>query len=85
MRQQVSSQLKPWKKKVKDAEKQIESLETRKTELETLMADLDLYADQQRWSKTSKEYNDVKRWLERQYDKWEEAQGKIDEIEGSLG
>ncbi len=84
VRQQLSSQLKPWKKKVKDAEKQIESLETRKTELETLMADPDLYADQQRWSKTSKEYNDVKRWLERQYEKWEEAQGKIEEIEGSL-
>ena len=84
IRQQLSSQLKPWKKKVKDSEKQIESLETRKTELETLMADPDLYADQQQWSKTSKEYNDVKLWLERQYDKWEEAQGKIEEIEGSL-
>ncbi len=81
LRQQLSSQLKPWKKKVAEAETQIETLEVRKEELETLMADPDLYADQQLWSKTSKEYSELQRRLERQYEKWEQAQGKIEEIE----
>jgi len=81
LRQQLSSQLKPWKKKVAEAETQIETLEVRKDELETLMADPDLYADQQIWSKTSKEYSELQRRLERQYEKWEQAQGKIEEIE----
>jgi ATP-binding cassette subfamily F protein 3 len=83
-RQQLSSQLNPWKKKVAEAEKQLETLEGRKSELETLMADPELYADQQRWSATSKEYNEVKRRLERQYEKWEQAQEKIEEIEAQL-
>ncbi|XCN73593.1 MAG: ABC-F family ATP-binding cassette domain-containing protein [Candidatus Electrothrix aestuarii] len=81
-RQQLSSQLKPWKKKAKAAEKEIETLEERKGELEGLMADPELYADQPRWNKTSKEYNEVSKQLERQYAVWEEAQGKIEEIEG---
>ncbi|WPD22540.1 MAG: ATP-binding cassette domain-containing protein [Candidatus Electrothrix scaldis] len=81
-RQQLSSQLKPWKKKAKAAEKEIEALEERKGELEGLMANPELYADQPRWNKTSKEYNEVSKWLERQYAVWEEAQGKIEEIEG---
>ena len=81
LRQQLSSQLNPWKKKVAEAETQIETLEARKEELETLMADPDLYADQQIWSKTSKEYSKLQRRLERQYEKWEQAQGKIEEIE----
>ncbi len=80
-RQQLSSQLKPWKKKVAEAETQIETLEVRKEELETLMADPNLYADQQLWSKTSKEYSELQRRLERRYEKWEQAQGRIEEIE----
>ena len=82
-RQQLSSQLKPWKNKAAAAEKEIEKLEKRKEELEVLMADPDLYADQPRWNKTSKEYNEVAKQLERQYAVWEEAQGKIEEVEGS--
>ena len=84
LRQQLSAQLKPWKKKVAEAEKHIETLEARKGELETLMADPDLYADKQRWSETSKEYNEVQRRLERQYDTWEQAQEKIEEIEAQV-
>jgi ATP-binding cassette subfamily F protein 3 len=82
-RQQLSATLKPWKKKALEAEKKIEPLEERQAELESLMADPDLYADQQRWSKTSKEYNDIKRRLERLYEQWEQAQEKIEEIEAA--
>jgi len=83
-RQQLSGQLKPWKKMAAEAEKQIEPLEERKGELESIMADPGLYADQQRWSETSKEYNEVKRRLERQYEKWEQAQEKVEEIEAQI-
>ncbi len=85
LRQQLSSQLKPWKKKAAAAEAQIETFEARKEELETLMADPDLYADQQLWSKTSKEYSDLQRRLDRQYEQWEQAQGRIEEIEAKQG
>lgn len=80
-RQQLNSQLKPWKNKAAAAEKQVEKLEKRKEELEVLMADPDLYADQPRWLKVSKEYNEAAKQLERQYAVWEEAQGKIEEVE----
>ena len=70
------------RRKKATAEKEIEILEERKGELETLMAAPDLYADQPRWNETSKEYNEVAKQLERQYAVWEEAQGKIEEIEG---
>ncbi len=82
-REQVNAQVKPWKKKAADAEKEIERLETQKIELESQMADPALYADQQRWAKTSKEYGEVKQLLERQYAAWEEAQAKIEEMEQS--
>lgn len=80
-REQLNVLLRPWKKKVETAEKEIDQLETRKIELESLMADPDLYADQQQWSKTSKDYSEVQRQLQRHYAAWEEAQGKIEELE----
>jgi ATP-binding cassette subfamily F protein 3 len=80
-REQLNALLKPWKKKAADAEKEIERLESQKIELESQMADPDLYANQQQWAKTSKEYGEVKQLLERQYAAWEEAQGKIEEAE----
>ena len=83
MRQKLSATLKPWKKKAAEAEKAISPLEERQAELEGMMADPDLYADQERWSKTSKEYNEVKRRLERLYEQWEQAQEKIEKIEGN--
>ncbi len=81
MRQKLSATLKPWKKKAAEAEKAISPLEERQAELEGMMADPDLYADQERWSKTSKEYNEVKRRLERLYEQWEQAQEKIETLE----
>lgn len=80
-RQQLHSKIGPWKKKSTAAEKEIEQHEKRKTELEELMADPDLYGDQERWSKTSKEYGKVERYLEQAYAKWEEAQEKIEELQ----
>ncbi len=84
MRQQLGETLKPWKKKSGEAEKKIEKLEERKAELERVMADPDLYNDQQRWAETSREYGRIERHLERAYAVWEEAQEKMEEIEARL-
>jgi ATP-binding cassette subfamily F protein 3 len=80
-RQQLTKKLGPWKKKNEEAEREIERHETRKAELEALMADPELYGDQERWSATSKEYGQVERHLERAYQHWEEAQQAIEAIE----
>ncbi|MDR3089175.1 MAG: ABC-F family ATP-binding cassette domain-containing protein [Desulfobulbaceae bacterium] len=70
----------PWQKQVKEAEEAIGPLEEEKIELEAVMADPALYADNKAWTETSKQYNECKRRLERWYSRWEEAQEKIEEI-----
>jgi len=80
-RQALQKKLGPWKKKNDEAEREVEKQESRKAELEALMADPDLYGDQERWSAVSKEYGQVQRHLERAYQKWEEAQQAIEAIE----
>lgn len=80
-RQLLNQKLGPWKKKNEEAERDVERLEQRKVELEALMADPELYGDQERWSAVSKEYNQVERHLERAYQRWEEAQQAIEAIE----
>ena len=74
-----------WLKKLAEAEKKVEDLETEKIELEALMADPDLYQDQEAWSKTSSEYDECSRRLDRWLERWEEAQAKIDQIDAELG
>ncbi|MDD3813411.1 MAG: ATP-binding cassette domain-containing protein [Desulfocapsaceae bacterium] len=83
-RKERSRKLSPWKKKEEEAEKQIASLEGRKEELETRMADPALYSDEEAWAKTSKEYEQCKSQLERWYAQWEEAQDEIEVIEAAF-
>jgi len=83
MREKLGRALNPLKSQVKKTEEQIEELEGRKKELETLMADPELYQDQERWTEVSREYASVERRLERTYAQWEEAQQKIEEIEAA--
>ena len=83
-REKLGKKLNPLKAQVKKSEKEIERLETRKDELESLMADSELYQDQERWAEVSREYGSVKRRLERNYALWEEAQEKIEGIESSV-
>jgi ATP-binding cassette subfamily F protein 3 len=80
-RQVLNKKIGPWKKKSEEAEREIEKQESRKVELEALMADPELYGDQERWGAVSKEYGQVGRHLERAYQKWEEAQQAIEVIE----
>ena len=81
LRQELQKKLGPWKKKNDEAEREVEKQESRKAELEALMADPGLYGDQEQWSAVSKEYGQVERHLERAYQKWEEAQQAIEAIE----
>ena len=83
-RQLLQQRLGPWKKKNEEAERDVDRLEARKLELEALMADPQLYSDQERWSATSKEYDQVARHLERAFQRWEEAQQAMEAIEKEL-
>jgi len=83
-RQERSRRAGPWLKQLTEAEKQIELCEKQKEELEGRMAGPELYKDENSWAKTSKDYEDCKRHLERWYSKWETAQEKIDAIDAEL-
>jgi ATP-binding cassette subfamily F protein 3 len=83
-RQERSWRAGRWIKQLAEAEKKIENLERKKEDLEVLMADPELYSNQEKWAKTSKDYDDCKRSLDRWYDKWEVAQEKIDAIDVDL-
>ena len=80
-RQVLQRKIGPWKKKSDEAERDIEQQERRKAELETLMADPELYGNPERWSAVSKEYGLLQRQLERTYQKWEEAQQAMEALE----
>lgn len=80
-RQQMNHKLGPWKKKNDEAEREIGLQEQRKAELEAIMAQPDLYSDQERWSAASREYAQAERLLERAYARWEEAQQAMEAIE----
>ncbi len=74
----------PWLKKLSDAERRVEELEAEKERLERILADPELYQDQQRWSSASAAYEESVRRLDRWLVRWEEAQARIDEIDRQL-
>ena len=84
IRQKRSKSLSPLKKEVAKTEEDIGQLESRKKELEQLMADPQLYQDQDKFAECSKEYNSLERKLKRLYKSWEEVQAKIEIIESEF-
>jgi ATP-binding cassette subfamily F protein 3 len=84
LRQERSRRAGPWLNQLTEAEKQVEFYEQQKEDIEALMADPELYSDERGWQKTSKEYEECKRRLDRWYEKWETAQEKIDQIDSEL-
>ena len=80
IRQEKSRQLTPLKKEEEKAEVEIESLEKRKKELEKLMAEPQLYQDQEKFADCTREYKTLERRLERSYHKWEKIQAEIEAI-----
>ncbi len=77
-RNELNKTLGPLKKQVAEAEKKVEQLEVEKAVLEEKMADPALYQDQEAWATSSKEYDDTTRRLTRWYEKWEQAQERLE-------
>jgi len=84
IRQEKSRKLGPLKREVEQAEEEIGKLETRKKELEQLMADPQLYQDQDKFAECSKEYNALERRPERLYQSWEEIQVRLETVESEF-
>jgi len=61
-------------KELEGLEGQIEELEGRVSAVEQLMADPDLYQDQERWKQSSSEHAQLKDELDSAYARWEELQ-----------
>jgi ATP-binding cassette subfamily F protein 3 len=84
IRQEKSRKLRPLKNEVEQAENEIEKLEARKKEMEQLMADPQLYQDQEKFAECSKEYSSLERRLERLYPHWEEIQALVEALEAEF-
>jgi len=84
IRQEKSRKLKPLKIEVEHAENEIDTLETRKQELEQQMADPQLYQNQDKFAEYSREYGSIERKLERLYPRWEEIQARIETLEAEF-
>jgi len=83
IRQEKGKKLAPYKDIITRAEKEIEQLEQRKTELETMLADPSLYQDQESFAEKSSEYRRLGGLLEKKYA--EKAQARVDAIEADYG
>ncbi|HSR36732.1 MAG TPA: ATP-binding cassette domain-containing protein, partial [Desulfurivibrionaceae bacterium] len=81
LRQQKNEQLAPLKKRLKALETELNTLESRKKELEQLLADPALYSRQEEFAERSKEYSDTDRRLNRAYDDWAALEGEIEALE----
>ncbi len=84
IRRKRGVKLKSLKKKIVEIEKDIEELETSKTKLESILADPELYKDQDAFSEKSKDYAGTERKLQRCYQQWEELQEKVEVVEASM-
>ncbi len=84
LRDQENKALGPLKKAVVDNEKLVEKLENQKGELEQLLADPELYQDQEKFMEKSKEYSSLTQRLERTYSAWENAQEKLEQAQQKL-
>jgi ATP-binding cassette subfamily F protein 3 len=80
-RQRKYNRLKPLKKKMDPLEEHIETMESRKNEIEELMAENDFYDDEERVKEISMEYDKLKAELVEVYAEWEELALQISEIE----
>src|SRR5699024_5889564 len=84
-RQKKSRALKPFKKKIDPLEDNIEKMESRKSEIEELMARPDFYDDEEQVKELSMEYEKHKAELVEVYAEWEELAMEMSEIEEEFG
>jgi len=84
IRQEKSRKLNPLKNEAGKVEENIDRFETRKSELEKLMADPQFYRDQEKFAESSKEYSSLERKLDRLYQSWEDLQSRIEAIDSEF-
>jgi ATP-binding cassette subfamily F protein 3 len=78
LREQDNKILGPLKKEVRDHEKLVEKLEAQKGELEQLLADPQLYQDQDKFMRKNNEYNNITKRLQQAYSAWEASQEQLE-------
>lgn len=83
LRQQKIARITPLKKIIDRAEQEIGLLEAKKNQLEQALADPEVYKNQNQFAELNNDYSSLQRKLRRLYDEWEQAQGKVEEIEKS--
>lgn len=81
LRQEKSKKLGPIKSKIAKLEKDIEVLEDKKAELESALADPELYQDQDAFAEKSSDFKKTDQRLDRLYRQWEELQADLEELE----
>ncbi len=78
-KKELKRQRNKWRNQINNSEKEIESLEKRIAEMDQMMLELD-YSDEEKASNTLKEYEDLKKELDIQMERWEEATEKLEEL-----
>jgi len=79
-RQSISKERNQLRKIIEESEQKIEGYETRKTALESALANPDTYQDSERFLALQNEYDQVTRRLTRAELNWEEAQLQLEEL-----
>jgi len=84
-RQIVSAALKPIQDKLRDLEQRIDSLEKRKVELETILADPDIFKEKNKGVPLLNEYGEVRKKLEELMGTWEYQQEELESTKKEMG
>lgn len=80
-RNALSRKLKPLKAEYARAESELETVLTRQSDLEQILADPETYARSEEFTRLSKEYHEVEQQAERLMLRLEELEGEIGEVE----
>lgn len=83
-RNELNKRIRPLKQKLEKVESDIEKKETRKAEIETLMAESDFYEDADRVKEMTLEYESLKNDITNLMFNWEEFSSQIEDVDSEL-
>jgi ATP-binding cassette, subfamily F, member 3 len=81
----VTSALKPIQDKLKELEELIDGLERRKTELEKILVDPEVFQDKNKGVPLINEYGEIRKKLEDLMNRWEHHQGELESARKEMG
>lgn len=84
-RNALNKKIRPIKHKLEKVEKDIETKELRKAEIEELMAQTDFYDDNEKVKEVTLEYEELKKSLTDLMYQWEDYSNRIEAVENELG